>query len=418
MPQSGCSQQSDQTVTGEFSKPVVNGPDETCRFPYRSDSWTFERPSARELEQRLAVATIAADVGIWDLDVLSDSLVWCHRCSMILGLPLEPRRWRQSVFGRIHAEDRDRVRSTMEAALDASGTGVFDSEYRIVRPDGETRWLASNGKAFFEHVKGQRRAIRFLGTLLDRTEQKLVHEALVASEKLAVTGRLTVAIAHEIKNPLDAITNLLYMIRHERSAEKIPEYAVLAEVELALLNEIASNTLRFYQDPIGVMTVDVADVIESVLLLFRSRISTQQVRVQKEHSAGIAVQAPQGELRQVLVNLIGNALDAMPTGGRLIVRARELAGKLGQTCVRLTVADTGIGMPPEVLSRVFEAFYTTKKTTGTGIGLWLSQEIINKCGSKIHVKSTPGHGTVFSLYLAGRTKQSNIPPNAEGAGNI
>ena len=130
------------------------------------------------------------------------------------------------------------------------------------------------------------------------------------------------------------------------------------------------------------MTFDVAAVCESVLVLFRARISIQQVRVQKELPAGIEVQAPQGELRQVLVNLIGNALDAMPNGGRLMVRARELVGKAGETCVRLTVADTGVGMTPEVRSRVFEAFYTTKKTTGTGIGLWLSQEIVKKCGSK------------------------------------
>jgi signal transduction histidine kinase len=402
----------------EFPKPAVNGPGESCPFPYRSDTWTFEQPSARELHERLAVATVAADIGTWDLDVLSDSLLWCQRCARIFGAPSPPRRWRASVFELIHVEDRDRVQSAIEAALDPSGTGVFDTEFRVVRPDGEIRWIASNGKAFFELAKGTRTAIRFLGTLLDRTEQKLAHEALVASEKLAVTGRLAVTIAHEIKNPLDAVTNLLYIIRHERSAEKMGEYIVLAEAELGRLNEIASNTLRFYQDPIGLVTLDVGNVIESVLVLFRGRISTQQVRVQTEHSAGIGVQAPQGELRQVLVNLIGNALDAMPTGGRLIVRARELVGKLGQRCVRLTVADTGIGMPPEVLSRVFEAFYTTKKATGTGIGLWLSQEIVSKCGSKIHVKSTPGRGTVFSLYLPAWTKPADILPSGGAAGSM
>ncbi len=227
---------------------------------------------------------------------------------------------------------------------------------------------------------------------------------------MAVTGRLAVSIAHEIRNPLEAVANLLYITRHEPLAEKRGEYLTLAEAELARLNEIASNTLRFYRNPVGVMTADIGDVIESVLVLFRSRISSQQVRVQTEHLAGIGVQAPQGELRQVLVNLIGNALDAMPKGGRLTVRAREVVGKAGEKCVRLTVADSGIGMPPEVLSRIFDAFYTTKKTTGTGIGLWLSQEIIKKCGSKIHVKSTQGRGTVFSLYLPGLNNPANVLP--------
>ncbi len=172
---------------------------------------------------------------------------------------MEAGRWKESVIERIHVEDRERVQSEIEAALHPTGTGVFDSEYRIVRPDGETRWIASNGKAFFEKVKGKRTAIRFLGTLLDRTEQKLAHEALMESEKLAVTGRLAVSIAHEIKNPLDAVTNLLYIIRYEPSAEKRAEY------------------LAFYRNPIGVMTEDVADVIESVLVLFRARISSRRV---------------------------------------------------------------------------------------------------------------------------------------------
>jgi len=370
------------------------------------------------MEERLAVATIAADIGIWDLDVRSDSLLWCYRCAKIFGAPLEPGRWKESVFERIHVEDRKRVKSAMAAALHSSGTGVFDSEYRIVRPDGKTRWIASNGKAFFEHVKGKRTAIRFLGTLLDRTEQKLAHEALLESEKLAVTGRLAVSIAHEIKNPLDAVTNLLYIVRYEPLAEKRAEYLTLAEAELSQLNEIASHTIGFYRNQVAVTTVNVAALIESVLTLYRGRTSLQQVRVQTELAAGTVVQAPQGELRQVLVNLIANALDAMPKGGRLVVRARELTGKNGMTCVRLTVADTGVGMPPEVLSRVFEAFYTTKQTTGTGIGLWLSQEIIMKCGSKIHVKSTPGRGTVFSLYLPGSNTPLNNFPNGFSAGSV
>jgi signal transduction histidine kinase len=305
------------------------------------------------------------------------------------------------VFKRIHAEDRNRVRLSLDAALDPSGSGDFDSEYRIVQSNAEIRWLACNGKAFFEDVKGKRTAIRFLGTLLDRTQQKHEREALVEAEKLAVTGRLAVSIAHEIMNPLDSVNNLLYIVRDEPSAERRVEYLALAETELGRLHDIASNTLRFYRNPVSVATVDLSAVIESVLTLFRGRFFHQQVCVQTEVPARVEVQAPEAELRQVLINLIGNAADAMPKGGRMIVRARELTGKAGHKCIRLTVADTGVGMAPEVRAHIFEAFYTTKKTTGTGIGLWLSQEIVKKCGSKIHVKSTLGRGTVLSLYLPG-----------------
>jgi signal transduction histidine kinase len=138
--------------------------------------------------------------------------------------------------------------------------------------------------------------------------------------------------------------------------------------------------------------------------VFRGRITRLQVCVQRERDPGVAVLAPQGELRGVLVNLISNALDAMPKGGRLILRARELTGRTGEKCVRLSIADTGFGMAPDVVARVFEAFYTTKGVSGTGIGLWLSQEIIKKCGSRIHVKSSQGRGTVFSIYLSSGSK--------------
>jgi PAS domain S-box-containing protein len=393
-------QQSSQTQTS-YSQELGIGESPIAVFPYRSNDWKLEHPSPRDIEERLAVATIAADIGIWDIDLRSGSLQGCHRCKKIFGASFAPERWRESVFELIHREDRERVRSSMEAALNPQGTGVFDTEYRIHRRDGETRWVATNGKVFFEDVDGKPTAIRFLGTLLDRTEQKLAHEALAESEKLAVTGRLAASIAHEIKNSLESVSNLLYLLRDETSVQKRNEFVTLAEAELKQLNDIASNTLHFYRAPAGGNTVDVGDLIRSVLLLFGGRISALQVRVQTELPIGTGVDAPPGELRQVLVNLVVNALDAMTKGGRLVIRARELTGKTGEKCVRLTVADTGLGMSAEVRSRVFEAFYTTKKTKGTGIGLWLSQEIIKKCGSKIHVKSIQGRGTVFSLYLPG-----------------
>ena len=118
--------------------------------------------------------------------------------------------------------------------------------------------------------------------------------------------------------------------------------------------------------------------------------------------AASSVSAPQSELRQVIANLVGNALDAMPDGGRLILRTRQFVNHhTGKLCVRLTVADTGIGMNSEVVSRIFEAFYTTKGGAGNGLGLWLSLEIMKKCGSSMRVRSAVGRGTVFHLSLEG-----------------
>jgi signal transduction histidine kinase len=217
-------------------------------------------------------------------------------------------------------------------------------------------------------------------------------------------GRLAASIVHEIQNPLESLTSFFYLLRAEKSLEKRAEYLAKAETEIAHLSEISLNTLEFYRDPVGVVPVDIAALIDSIIVVFQGRITRLQVVVQRELGTGVAVLAPQGELRQVLVNLISNALDAMPKGGRLVLRARDLTGRTGERCVRLSVADTGFGMAPNVVARVFEAFYTTKGVSGTGIGLWLSQEIIKKCGSRIHVKSSQGRGTVFSMYLSSGSK--------------
>jgi signal transduction histidine kinase len=300
----------------------------------------------------------------------------------------------------VHPEDREIVDANVKSALDPRGTGQYDHEYRVIWPNGELRWVAAKGKVFFEEVDGQLWAVRFIGTLLDRTEFRRTQEALLQSEKLAIAGRLAASIAHEIQNPLDSLTNLLFLLRNEKSLEQRAAYHAMAETEIGHLSEIAVNTLKFYRDPVCIVEVDIRSLIDSTLSVFHRRITGLQVHVQKELDPGVAVLAPQGELRQVLVNLISNALDAMPKGGRLVLRARDLTGRTGEKCVRLSVADTGIGMAPEVVARVFEAFYTTKGVSGTGIGLWLSQEIIKKCGSRIHVKSSQGRGTVFSMYLS------------------
>jgi signal transduction histidine kinase len=353
-----------------------------------------------EGEERLKLAIAAVDIGTWDLQVFSNTLRWCGRCAAILGSRLDTRHWYQEFLERVHPEDRDMVDASVQSALDPLGTGQYDQEYRVVWPNGELRWVVAKGKVFFEEIDGQLWASRFIGTLLDRTEFRRAQEALLQSEKLAITGRLAASIAHEIQNPLESLTNLLYLLRNEKSLEQRAEYHALAETEIGHLSEIAVNTLRFYRDPFGIVAVDIAALIDSTLVVFQRRISGLQVRVQRELDPGVAALAPPGELRQVLVNLIGNALDAMPKGGRLVLRANDLTRPTGEKCVRLSVADTGIGMAPEVVARIFEAFYTTKGVSGTGIGLWLSQEIIKKCGSRIHVKSSQGRGTVFSMYLS------------------
>ncbi len=229
-------------------------------------------------------------------------------------------------------------------------------------------------------------------------------EALLRSEKLAVTGRLAASIAHEINNPLEAITNLLWLMRSELPAEQRSALVNQAEQELARVTEITKQTLRFYREPSQPTATEVASVIDSVLTLYASRIRGAGVTVQLDLiSKSARVLSTPGELRQVLANIIGNAIDSMVRGGRLRIR---IAARKKPDClcryVRLTIADTGSGIPKDVLPTIFEPFVTTKGETGTGLGLWVTSEIIKKNKWSIHVRSCRAAGqtgTAFSVLI-------------------
>jgi signal transduction histidine kinase len=234
-------------------------------------------------------------------------------------------------------------------------------------------------------------------------------EALLRSEKLAVTGRLAASIAHEINNPLEAVTNLLYLMHDDLPPEKFKRYLAEAEQELARVTEITKQTLRFYREPSQPMATDVPSVLDSVLKLYGSRLMAAGVTAEREIRCESAVVfSTPGELRQVFANIIGNAIDAMRRGGRLRTRVSETTHvqtrHTGESrrSIRVTISDTGSGIPREVLPTIFEPFVTTKGETGTGLGLWVTSEIVKKNGWRIRVRTrsdAPCSGTVFSLVI-------------------
>jgi len=249
-------------------------------------------------------------------------------------------------------------------------------------------------------LRGRLRQYQIRDQLL---QYERAQEALRRSEKLAVTGRLAASIAHEINNPLEAVTNLLYLIRGEASSEKFQRYLDEAERELARVTEITTQTLRFYREPNKPMQTDLASVLESVLVLYQSRLTASNISVEQEiRMRSAAVLSSPGELRQVIANLIGNSIDAMRRGGRLRIRISRDLVACGKNGVRLTVADSGSGIPSDILPKIFEPFITTKGETGTGLGLWVTDEIVKKNGWQIQVRSSqhPGRcGTTFSLCM-------------------
>lgn len=244
---------------------------------------------------------------------------------------------------------------------------------------------------------------------VDVTERKRTEAALLQSEKLAAVGRLSASIAHEINNPLEAVTNLLYLINEEKDlSEQARSFAHLAQQELARVSQIATQTLRFYRQPTARTAVRVSEQLDSVLKLYQGRLTSAGVEVVRDYRGAAPLMAFEGELRQVFTNLVGNALDASRNGGKMTLRTREATDwRTGRKGVRVTVADCGHGMSKETLRRMFEPFFSTKGITGTGLGLWVTLGIIQKHEGQVKVRSSESpahHGTVFSVFIPHREK--------------
>jgi signal transduction histidine kinase len=239
---------------------------------------------------------------------------------------------------------------------------------------------------------------------VDVTESKRAELALMQTEKLAAVGRLASSIAHEINNPLESVTNLLYLARETAWNPETREYLEIADRELRRVSVIANQTLRFHKQSSRPQWVSPHELIASTLSIYQGRLVNSNVDVEKRIRTVRTVLCFEGEIRQVLSNLIINAIDAMhPRGGRLLMRSREGTDwKTGRKGLILTVADTGSGMSLDTAARIFEPFFTTKEIGGTGLGLWVSHEIVERHGGALAVRSNqdPGRsGTVFTLFL-------------------
>jgi len=244
--------------------------------------------------------------------------------------------------------------------------------------------------------------VRWFGTNTDITEQRRAQEALRKSEKLAATGRLAASIAHEINNPLEALANLLYLAKKKPSEGE--KYLSVAEQELDRIAEITRHTLGFYRDATAPVKVNITELASGVLALYDRKLQFKQVHLRKILSEAAEVSGYPGEIRQILANLVTNAIDAVGPGGRLslkVTRGLEWGGRR-RAGVRVTIADNGSGIAPEQMRNIFEPFYTTKKDVGIGLGLWLTQSLVQKHHGTIRVRSTVDSdrsGTAFAIFF-------------------
>jgi len=248
------------------------------------------------------------------------------------------------------------------------------------------------------------------GTILeinrDITTQVRAEEALRQTERLAAMGRVAGIIAHEINNPLEAITNAFYLLRNHPSLdEEARYYAQLGEEELARVGHITKQTLGFYRESKHPENVSIAGLIDDVLQLQRRHLIVSKIELDKKYFSDGAIRGFPVELRQVFFNLIGNAIQAMPSGGRLRVRMWERWNEMnGRTDLCISVCDTGTGVSPEHAKHLFEPFFTTKSSKGTGLGLWITKGIIQKYEGTVRFRSilfNGGNITSFRVILPG-----------------
>jgi PAS domain S-box-containing protein len=258
----------------------------------------------------------------------------------------------------------------------------------------------------------------------DISERKRAEEALRASEKMAATGRIAATISHELRNPLDSVLQLLYLVKQSSKLGDVERRQLeLVDQELHRMTEVAQQTLAMHRQPRSMVPVNLAKLIDGVLLLYGKKIRSQNIHIEKRYEWQGEVPGFPAELRQVFTNLIVNAVDAMPSGGELLIHVRRyhepVAGRDG---VLIALIDTGTGISRNTRSHLFEPFFSTKGEKGSGVGLWVSSGIIQRHNGKIRVHSDDRKGrsyTCFEIFLPdAASQQLTAPPQTHTAPEI
>jgi len=348
--------------------------------------------------QRLAAIVDSSDDAIVSKDLNGIVTSWNAGAERIFGYTAQEMIGRsiRTVIPPELQEDEDRILATI-------GRGERIDHFETVR-------LTRSGQRIdvsltISPVKDESgRIVGAAKIARDITERKQAERALRTSERLASVGRLAATVAHEINNPLEAVTNLVYLAKDCAVRDDVREFLAHAEEEIGRISHLTKQTLGFYRDTTTPSSVRVGALLSSLITVFAPRSRNKGVEICPEILDDREIRAIPGEVRQLLANLLTNSIDAVKNGGRIRVRIFGCNSRNGQQAsgVRITVADSGSGIPTAVRERVFEPFFTTKKDVGTGLGLWVCKSIVDKHHGTIRMKSStvPGKsGTVVSVFL-------------------
>jgi len=355
--------------------------------------------SANEALEEKTDALIQAQQGsnsaAWSFDPATRKTTWYEGGSELFGRSLAELNAMGSPLPLVLEEDQPKVITAVERTLKTCEP--FQVEYRVVWPNGEIRWLGTTGAP-----KPTAPSI-WLGVTMDITNRKTAELALIRSEKLLVTSRLASSVSHEINNPLEAITNLIYLAKSKAVNEEALTYLQETEKELARIAYITNQSLRFHRQQSAPIEIDVAETLREVLRFYEPRMAAANITLRLDVRSVPNLLCCASEVRQVFGNLIQNGLEAMPEGGRMTLRVRPCTDwRNGARGVRITIANTGNGMSIQTKKRVYEPFFTTKDGTNTGLGLWVAAGIVDRHGGSIQVWSSTNPkrcGTAFSVVL-------------------
>ena len=365
-----------------------------------------ERKAAEEVRRRLAAIVESSDDAIVGKDLNGIVMSWNPGAERIFGYSANEMIGRPitTIIPLELREDEQRI-------LETIGRGERVEHFETVR-------LTKSGERIdvsltVSPVKDDAgKVIGAAKTARDITQQKKIEQALRMTERLASVGRMAATVAHEINNPLEAVTNLVYLAKGSAVRDDVREYLNTIEEELNRISHITKQTLGFYRETIAPSAVRVGEMLNPVISLLSMRLRNKGIEIRPEIRQDLEIYAVAGEIRQLIANLLNNSIDAVDSGG--LIRIRVDANRLNghdPTGIRITIADSGRGIPSSARSKLFEPFFTTKQDVGTGLGLWVCTNIVQRHHGSIRVKSCPEPGrswTVFSVFLP--TGQETLSP--------
>jgi PAS domain S-box-containing protein len=367
----------------------------TRKFKDSEKSEQYQRETAKRLSEVAAIVE-SSDDAILSKDLTGQIMSWNQAASRIFGysreeilgssilrlIPNELHHEEKTILSKIRAGERIDHYETVRITKSGERIDVSLS-ISPIRDDSGAIVGASK-------------------TLRDISAKKRTEASLLQAEKIAAAGRMAATIAHEVNNPLEAVTNLLYLAKsNAEDAEEVRTFLSVAEGEVARVSHIAKQTLGFYRDTDGPSEASLCELARHAIRVYSTKCKDAGIRIEEDLISTRQVVLRKGEIMQVISNLIANAIYAMPSGGTLRVSVQD-SDSLNDAGVVLSVTDSGVGIPAEQLPRIFDAFFTTRSTIGTGIGLFVAKQFVEGHRGNITVESSTdsvSHGTTMSMFL-------------------